>query len=50
MKRKLIEALIIFIILVIGIILLTINVKSCDKMAAKMGINWKTNTCYLYWN
>ena len=49
MKRKLIEGLIIFIILIIGIILLSINVKRCDKMTAKMGVNWVTNTCYLYW-
>ena len=50
MKKRLLEGLILIIILIIFILLLTINVRRCDKKAAKMGVDWKTNTCYLYWN
>lgn len=52
MKKLIKEVIIILIAIVILIIALVIidkNVRKNNIETAKMGVNWKTNTCYLYW-
>lgn len=52
MKKLIKEVIIILItmgILLITLILIDKNVRKNNMETAKIGVNWKTNTCYLYW-
>lgn len=51
--KKLIKELVIILItmtiLLITLVLIDKNVRKNNMETAKIGVNWKTNTCYLYW-
>ena len=52
MKRRIIDIITIIVIIVLfilSLIYMSENVKRVDRETAKMGVDWKTNTCYLYW-
>lgn len=42
--------IIFLLLLCIGAIMIILNrTKAYERETAKMGVDWETNTCYLYW-
>ena len=52
MKKLIYNIIVITLIIFIFIVFLMLldnKIRNYDRETAKMGIDWKTNTCYLYW-
>lgn len=52
MKKRVIDIITVIVIItlfILSLIYMSENVKKVDRETAKMGIDWKTNTCSLYW-
>lgn len=43
------EIILIILIFIVTLMLLNRRVREYNIETAKMGVDWKTNTCYLYW-
>lgn len=52
MKKRVIDIITVIVIItlfILSLIYMSENVKKVDRETAKMSIDWKTNTCSLYW-
>ena len=52
MKKIIYNAVVVALIMLIFIVFLMLldnRIRNYERATAKMGIDWETNTCYLYW-
>ena len=46
---NIIFTILMILIIIISLVLINKGLRDSEKETAKMGIDWKSNTCYLYW-
>ena len=52
MKKRVIDIITVIVIItlfILSLIYMSENARKVDRETAKMSIDWKTNTCSLYW-